>query len=235
MKVVNQITAVAAAAVMTAAFTGSANAEAETSGSFGLDVNSAYIFRGATVNDEVNVMPTAEVTFYGVTFGTWGNFNTDSSQFDEIDYYLGYDLPFESPVGISLGYCEYTYPTAVDDMGVGLEADREVSVTLSLSDVMLSPYLAANFGLEGPFLDEGIYLEGGVSYPIELDAVALEATAALGYEAGDNYAENGLSHLTLGLSAGVGMGTLSVSYVIETDDKVLTVDEDVVVNFGVAF
>ena len=80
----NTVTAAAAAAVMTAAFTGSAMAEAETTGSFGLDVNSAYIFRGATVNDEVNVMPTAEVTFYGITFGTWGNFNTDAEQFDEI-------------------------------------------------------------------------------------------------------------------------------------------------------
>ena len=96
----------------------------------GVDVASAYIFRGATVLDEVVVQPYLEGAFYGVTVGTWANFNTDSSQFDEIDYYASYELPLgeAAPVGVTIGYTEYTYPTAVDELGAGLEADREASI-----------------------------------------------------------------------------------------------------------
>ena len=211
---------------------GMAHAEAAASG--GIDVNSAYIFRGATVNDEVNVTPYLEAALGDFTVGAWGNFNTDSEQFDEIDVYVSYGISLGDGISGSIGYTEYTYPTVV--MGeMGAEADREVSVGVSLDDVILAPSLTAYFGLEGPLLDEGVYIELAGSHDIEVAEQAITAGATLGYEAGDNVAETGFSHLTLSLGTDVGPVAVSVAYVVETDDTVLVVDEDVVVTAGLSF
>ncbi len=232
-------TTVACAVISGLMVAGVAKAEDEATGSLNVDVTSAYIFRGNTVNDEINVNPTAEVMARGITFGVWGNFNTDISEFDEVDLYASYDLPLEdSPIGIGVGYTEYVYPgqssTAADGtVSAKNEADREVSATLSpTADVMFSPSLLVAYGFQGA-LDEGIYLELGGSHDVPVsDDLVLEAGAALGYEAGDNVAENGFSHLTLSLGTDVGPASVGVSYVVETDDKVLTVDEDFFVTVG---
>ncbi|MDA0989900.1 MAG: TorF family putative porin [Verrucomicrobia bacterium] len=236
---IHHLGAVAAAALVCSAATVRAE---DGSASAGADVVTAYIFRGVTINDDVNVQPWLEGSFYGVTIGTWANFNSKPSQFDEIDYYAGYDLPLEdSPVGLSLGYTEYTYPTApapttdpVTGVVTGTEADREVSISASL-DSILSPSLAVYFGLEGPFLDEGMYIELGLSHEVAVDdSLTVSGGATLGYEAGDNYVENGFSHLTLSLGASMGALAASVNYVVETDDKVLVVGEDFYGSVGIS-
>jgi hypothetical protein len=209
-------------------------AAVETSGSAGVDVVSAYIFRGATVNDEVNVNPYLEVTVGDVVFGTWGNFNTDPEQFDEIDYYVSYDIPLpedmEVPLSLGVGYTEYTYHGVEE-----IEADREVNLTLGL-DTLFAPSLFVAYGIEGPFLEDGLYIElsGGYDYEVEDSGVTLSAGAALGYEAGDNFEENGFSHLTLSVGGSYGVGSLSLNYVVETDKDVVAVDEDFYVALGVS-
>lgn len=234
-------TAVACTVISGLMVAGAAIAEDGT-GSVGVDVVSAYVFRGGTVNDEINVNPTAEATVRGITIGTWGNFNTDISEFDEVDLYAGYDLPLkDAPIAASLGYTEYIYPglAAVAEDGtvfVNDEADRELSTTLSPSgEVMFSPSLFVGYGIQGPFLDDGLYLELSGSHEIPVSGeLSVEAGAKLGYEAGDNFAENGLSHLTLSLGTGVGPANVSVNYVVETDEDVLTVDEDLYFSVGMS-
>ena len=223
--------------------------ESEFTASAGIDVNSAYIFRGGTVNDEVNINPTLEGSIGNFTVGTWGNFNTDSSQFDEVDYYVGYDLPLgdDAPVSVSLGYTEYTYPTATDSStsvaadgtettttSGGLDADREVSISFG-TDLPGSPSLGIFYGIEGPFLEDGLYLELGAGHSIPLNEEnALDLGIAIGYEAGDNFAENGISHATLSAGTGVGPASIGLSYVIETDEDVLAVDEEFFITIGLA-
>ncbi|MCE9614393.1 MAG: hypothetical protein K8T26_08960 [Lentisphaerae bacterium] len=199
----------------------------------GVDVVSAYVFRGATVNDEVNVQPTLEGAFYGVTLGTWGNLNTDSSQFDEIDYYASYSLPLgKCPVGLSVGYTEYTYPTATDEEGAGLEADREANVVasydLALCDqTTLSTSVGGYFGIEGPYLDQGIHLEAASSLEYAVnDDVALNGGASVGAEVGDNYEEHGVSYVQLSAGASYSALSAAINYVIETDDEIVAVDEE---------
>lgn len=141
---------------------------------------------------------------------------------------LGEDVP----VTLSLGYTEYTYPTGLDDAGAGLEADREIGIGLGL-DTVLAPSLFAGFGLEGPFLDEGIYLEASIGHDLEItEDVAVSLGASIGYEAGDNYDENGFSHALLSVGTGVGPLSISLNYVVETDRDVLEVDEDFFVTIG---
>lgn len=229
----NRVSKTVASLAVTAAMSLPALAE-EVTGSAGADVTSAYIFRGGTVNDEVNVQPFIDASAYGVTVGTWANFNTDASQFDEIDYYVGYELPLgeDVPVSASLGYTEYTFPTGEDDEGVALEADREISLSLGL-DTLLAPSLFVGYGLEGPFLDEGIYIEASVGHDLEItEDLAVSLGASIGYEAGDNYDENGFSHALLSAGTGFGPLSISVNYVVETDSDVLEVDEDFFVTIG---
>lgn len=56
--------------------------------------------------------------------GTWGNFDTDASQFDEIDYYVLVPLNSNTdfPVSVDFIYTEHTFP------GSDADADRKVGL-----------------------------------------------------------------------------------------------------------
>ncbi len=86
--------------------------------------------------------------------------------------------------------------------------------------------------LTDPTLDEGLYLELSGSHDITcpITDLPIGLGAAVGYEAGDNFAENGFSHVTLTAGTTVGPLDIAVGYVIETDEDVLMVDEDVVIS-----
>ena len=241
--------AMALASMPAGAWAEEAAAEPAATAAASVDVASAYIFRGGTVNDKVNVQPSLEGSFYGATLGTWGNLNTDSSQFDEIDYYVSYDLPLNLPVGFSVGYTEYTYPTAgqdypdglpKDSTSAGLEADREINVgashELTINDkTKLASSLTGNFGIEGPFLDKGINvtLDESIDYAAcDKTTISFGATGAA--ELGDNFAENGVSYAQLNLGASYGPLSAGAHYVIETDKDVLAVDKDFYGTVGVS-
>ena len=57
--------------------------------------------------------------------------------------------------------------------------------------------------------------------------------ATLGAELGDNFEDNGLSHLTLSVGGAYGPATISLNYIVETDDDVLEIDEDFYVSVGI--
>jgi hypothetical protein len=225
--------------IMAAAVIAAGTAQAvdlEVGGSAGADVVSAYVFRGATINKEWNVQPYIEVSASDVTLGTWGNFNTDpadttrSAEFDEIDYYALWDLPLpeDQPVGLSLGYTEYTYP------GGDLEADREIGIGLSV-DTLLSPELFLGLGVDGPALNKGVYLGLSGSHDYEINEKAtISGGATLGFELGDNVENTGVSYLQLVLGASYDIVGISFNYIVETDSDVLVVDEDWYVAFTIA-
>jgi len=194
-----------------------------------VDVTSAYIFRGATVNDEVNVQPGFETTAFGdaIGVGTWANFNTDSSEFDEIDYYFSYSLPMgDSPVSVDIGYTEYTYPTAAAD------ADREPFISFGYEMDAVETSLLLAYGVDGG-IEDSFYGELGLGLSLlSEDNVSVSASAALGYVDPDS-GESGFSHLTLGLGVDLAIPesdrsvSASVNYVVETDEDVLVIDEEV--------
>lgn len=194
-----------------------------------VDVVSAYVFRGDTVNDEVNVQPGFETTAFGnaVTVGTWANFNTDTTQFDEIDYYFSYTLPLgeDSPVGVDIGYTEYTYP------GTEGDADREPYISFGTSVETIDLSLLVAYGVDGAVKDS-LYLELGAGTSVDVaENIAFGFSAALGYVDPDE-GDSGFSHLTLGISADVGIPetdygfSVGLTYIVETDEDVLAVDED---------
>ncbi len=206
---------VAAAALMVSAGAGLADDGARVT----LDVASANVFRGATLNDGLVVQPGLEVTLYGLTFGAWGNLDLDDydgtvekKQFGEIDLYLSYAIPVDIAT-FNVGYIEYTYPGTVG------KADREVQLGLGL-DVLLAPSVTVSYGVDGS-VNKSLHVGAGISHAIALtDAVGLELAAGVAYVDPDE-GKSGFADYTL--TAGLNFGILgaSVTYIGQIDDKVL--------------
>lgn len=213
--------------------------------SAGIDVSSAYIFRGATLNDGLVAQPYLEVSgIPGLTVGVWANYDiedglddtngaptVDGGNFSEIDLYVSYALPIDA-LDASVGYTEYTYPYG------GGEADRELGLSLGM-DAVVSPSLGIYYGVDGA-IESSLYVEAGLSSGFDLgDGLSLSLDAVLGYSDPDE-GESGFSHAQG--SAGLGFAlsesaelSASVTYVMEMDDEVLTVDEEFVGTVGISY
>jgi hypothetical protein len=198
----------------------------------GVDLNSAYVFRGATVNDDVNLNPYLNADIGGgLSVGVWANVNTDAGNTDEVDISASYALP----AGLSLGFTEYVY--AGD--GAAEESDRELSLSMAVpGGLPLDPAIAVFLGVDGA-LDGNLYVELTGEHSLALsDSMAIDIGATLGYVADSDDGETGLSHLTLsagtGFDTGLGAVAVGVSYVVETDEDVTRVDEDLFFTIGLA-
>ena len=211
-----------------------ASGAAFAGGSYGLDVSSGYLFRGATLSDDVSIFPSLEAEIApGLSVGAWSYFDTDDSEVEETDLYISYGLSLAENIGASIGYTEYTYPSAN-----GADADREINLGLDL-DAVGSPYLSVNIGVDGA-IDEAVYIEAGASHAVEVtDSASLDLGVAVGYQvqADGAAADDGVSHVTLTAGTAIGPFGLGVAYVVETDDEVLLVDEEVfgTISFGGEF
>ncbi|HMO05740.1 MAG TPA: hypothetical protein PKC67_05905 [Kiritimatiellia bacterium] len=202
----------------------------------GVDVNSAYVFRGVTFNDGFVAQPYLEVSGLPIDIGVWGNLDiedydgaVDGGQFSEIDIYGSYTLPIEA-VDASIGYTEYTYPQ-------GAEADREISLSLGLGDVLLAPSLGIFYGLDGG-IEENVYLEAGVSHEVAVtEDIGLSLGAVVGY-LDPKEGEDGFHQYALSASLSYQFVSLGVTYYGQIDDDVLTddaYDVEVVGTLGLSY
>lgn len=186
----------------------------------GVDVNSAYVFRGVTLNEGFVAQPYLEVSGLPIDIGVWGNFDieddeargVDDGQFSETDYYASYALPIEE-VDVSVGYTEYTYNNG------DLDADREVSLSLGL-DTVLAPSLGIYYGLDGA-IEENVYLEASVGHDIAVtEDIGLSLGALAGYLDPKN-GEDGFHQYALSASLSYDIVSLGVTYYGQLDDDVL--------------
>jgi hypothetical protein len=202
----------------------------------GVDVNSAYVFRGITFNEGFVAQPYLEVSGLPIDIGVWGNFDIESdeargygdSQFSEVDIYGSYALPIEE-VDVSVGYTEYTYPTG------GIDADREISLSFGL-DTILAPSLGIFYGLDGG-IEENFYAEAGVGHDVALtEEVGLSLGALIGY-LDPKEGDSGFHQYALSASLSYEFVSLGVTYYGQVDDDVLTddaYDVEVVGTLGVS-
>lgn len=197
-------------------------ADRETAVSLSADAASAYVFRGETFNDGLVLQPGLEIRGLLLTFGIWGNMDIDNYsrtlkglEFSEIDIYASYETPVK---GVSLGYCEYTYP------GTDSAADREISIAYEAS-VFLNPYLSINYGIDGG-LKKSLYVEAGVLWEEKIsDDTAFTASVSSGYRNPDE-GESGFSHYLVSVSITYKVFTFSLNYAGQIDDTVLPDIED---------
>jgi len=214
----------------------------------GLDLASAYVFRGVTFNDGLVAQPSLEVAGLPVTLGVWANNDIDdyndtfeSGQFSEVDLYASYAIPVEG-VDASIGYTEYTYPGAGSVSMVGTNAvatrgiaDREVSASLGL-DAPLAPSIGLYYGLDGA-IEEQFYADLSVGHDLDLaEGIGLSLGALVSYKVqpDGSTADDGFDRYELSASVGYSIASVGVTYIGEIDDDVLMVDEDVVVSAGIS-
>lgn len=213
MKVATKVVATAALLALV-----SAPASRAAEATVGLDVASAYVFRGVTLNDGFVAQPYMNVSGLPVDLGVWGNIDIDDydgalndGAFSEIDVTASYGLPIEG-INSAIGYAEYTYPN-------GGEADREFSLTLGLDEV-LAPTLGVYYGVDGA-IEENVYASFGVSHSVEVEeGIELGLGALVGYlypETGEDGFHQGEVSASLAWNA----VTLGVKYVYQIDDEVL--------------
>lgn len=222
------------AGVAALAVTGANAADA----TIGADYASSYVFRGATFNEDPVMQPYLEVEgleFAGkaITVGTWGNYDFDSAELSEIDYYISMDLG----AGFGLGYCQYTYPTSTS------EADGEFSLSYGTEFEGIELSMAAYYMAAGAF-EESVYLEAGAEYGVDIsESLSASFGATVGYQAVNEEkgaeAEEGFSNYTLstGLAYALSETTElsgSLSYIGEMDDEVMDVDKEFVAMIGVS-
>lgn len=219
--------------IMVAALTAGGIRAAEVSAS--ADFASAYIWRGATVNDGLVFQPGAAISglpipeqYGAVTLGTWANYDiaenvNGESEFSEVDYYLTYTLPVKA-VDLSATYTEYTYPH-------GASADREVAFTAgkAIGETGLYPSFTVNYGVDGA-IEQDWYIQGGLAYSRDLtDAVSLSAGVKAAYAIDDDGAD-GFNDATASLGLAYALTENwsikgSLNYVAQLNDEVLTDDE----------
>jgi hypothetical protein len=224
----------AAVMMMVAALTAGVASAADVSAS--ADFASAYVFRGATLNDGLVFQPGVSISGFpipeeygAVTLGTWANYDisdydgnlANENEFSEVDYYVSYALPVKV-VDLAVTYTQYTYPTA------SVDADKEVafSVGKGLGETGFYTSLTANYGLGGPYVDKNWYIQGALAYEKSLtEALTLTSGLSVGYAIKD-VGEDGFNDAVgkVGLSYALTENWSirgSLNYVAQLDDDVL--------------
>jgi len=202
----------------------------------GLDVKSAYVFRGATYNDGFVAQPYLEVSGLPIDLGVWGNFDIDDydgavedGQFSEIDIYGSYTIPVDV-VDASIIYTEYTYPSG------GGDADREIGLTIGPKDCPVQSSLGIYYGLDGG-IEKSFYAEASVGHDFDLsEELVLNVGALVGYMNIDD-GEDGFSHYELSATLSYNIFSAGVTYIDTIDDDVLgdAYDVDIVGFVGVSY
>lgn len=192
----------------------------------GVDVNSAYVWRGITFNDGMVIQPSLDVSKGGFNVNVWGNIDIDdyndtlnSGEFSEVDLTLSYSHSIDS-MDLSVGIIEYLFPNG----GKGT-AEIYASGTINLP-------AGFSFGLTAYYdIDEvdDYYISAGPGYAYSInDKTTLEASVTAGYAGEDMSAgtDSGLNDITASISCGyaisdaIGIGA-NLYYTDSLDDDVL--------------
>lgn len=127
-------------------------------------INSKYIWRGITLDDDPVMQQGIYATAYGFTATIWGSFDIDaddSRNSDEVDYVIDYTHEIKK-FSLSLGHTYYEYPTSNT-------ATREFYIGAGV-DLPLSPALTwyHDYGEEDSGGGDGNYLVLDLSHSFDL-------------------------------------------------------------------
>ena len=192
----------------------------------GVDYASSYIFRGTTVNTSAAIQPSMDTSVLGLDIGAWASYDTGSDAFEEVDFFVGYDVTELAGIGISVGLCEYIYTSG--------ESDTEAALNLGYSIAGVD--LGAGFfkTMDGAMGDYTIY---SASYGFDISA---EIAGSLSYEVGSlddgTSDEEAYSAVSIGADIGtIGPVDVGVTYTTINDGDIagyVTEDDVLVVSIS---
>lgn len=192
------------------------------------DVLSAYVYNGQVGNDEAVFQPGLEVEGpYGFAFSLWANMNlTDNEapwdpdtagKWSEIDLGLSWTLPWEGPVGLTVGSTYFIYPqmsSDVEELEDGsveasqapADGEYEVYVSVAAEEILLAPSLTFYHGMANS--DDWIAMLSighslSISDPLSLDLGATVSYAGEYYIANDYGSEAGSAFAHVQFDAGL--------------------------------
>ena len=197
-----------------------------------VDIASAYLIRGDTINRGPAIQPGLSISSSsGFTFGFWGNFNVEDQndasnegEFGEIDVFVEYELPLKSDVfSASIGAIEYTYPGAYNQE-LDTQSDREIKLHTAVN-TFANPSVTLYYALAGA-IEEDLYGEIAISESVYSSKdVTLGVKAIAGY-IDPKVGESGWRHGTIAITSQFKDISASINYIIETDKEVLELDDD---------
>jgi uncharacterized protein (TIGR02001 family) len=188
------------------------------------EINSAYVWRGQTLNDGLVVQPSVDITKGGFRLNVWGNLDIedyddqyDSGEFSEVDITASYVYKLNT-VDLGLGYIEYLYPKTDRS---GQSGTREIYGSLGVP-LPFGVSLALDLYWD---IDEvsDIYINLGFDYSYAFTKqLSLGAGVSIAY-AGDEYCYDdsaGLYDYNFSLSGSFAIDeALSVSAFIKYTDS----------------
>jgi hypothetical protein len=189
----------------------------------GLDLASAYIYKGMTLSDDLVAQPWLELSGLPLTLGVWGNYDLGSYDgnirrhaLSEVDLSVSRGLTlgaFEAVVGYL--YC--TYPT--------VDYENDHFATLDLSYAVIEPL---RFGVYGDYtvagsLDKNWYVRPYVNYTLTLTPdLGFDVFGKVGYlNNDDSEASDGWAHYDLGVKANYKILTAGITYIGRLNSNVL--------------
>ena len=206
------------------AFSGSAQAqEMAVSVEGAVDGYYQYIWRGYNLGDKSVLQPSLTFGFgeTGLAVNVWGSAAMQSrgrlEATDELDFTASLDrsLGEDSPVGISLGYIQYTFPNA----GAGSKHSEEVYGGLSL-DHTIAPSLTFyyDFGLvDGWYIAAGIAPEFPLGEEEGAPTLSLSASVAMSDYGGDSGFNDFTASASISFTSGVFTFSPIVGYAYAAD------------------
>ncbi|MBN1423310.1 MltA-interacting MipA family protein [Candidatus Fermentibacteria bacterium] len=149
----------------------------------GLDLVSAYVFRGVTYNDGPCLQPYVETSAGPLAFNVWANFDLNdydlvqAGDFSEIDLTLSCGF-FLGETELTAGVMEFLFPEGGPDTNTG-ELFMSADVPL-VGGIGASAYVGYDF-----VLVKDVYASVGLAYELPLDALAVTASVKAGYAGED--------------------------------------------------
>lgn len=154
----------------------------------GIELVSAYVFRGVTYNDGPCIQSYLETSTRNLTFNLWTNFDlkdygpVNSGDFSEVDFSLSYGFS-SGQMECTLGVLQFLFPESGSDSNT-----REIFMAASLpaaGGFELSAYAGYDFD----FIDD-FYASLGLGYGFPLKSLNVILSYKAGY-AGENTAPGG--------------------------------------------
>jgi hypothetical protein len=158
-----------------------------------LDLYSAYVWRGAVINDRPVVQPGATVSYATGDYGTfsanvWANFDltdrkghTAFGGINEIDYTASYAIDV-GPVSLSVGHIWYTFPKVSGPDY--LEGTREVYFTAQYNNDIVNPFVKVYYDYDAV---DSAYANFGVNKTVKVsDRLSVGSEVSVGV-AEDDY------------------------------------------------
>lgn len=186
----------------------------------GLDINSAYVWRGLTFNDGFVAQPSLDVTKGGFNVNVWGNYDIDDydntlddGNFSEIDLTMAYSHSFDK-LDLSVGIIEYLFPN-------GGESTTELYCSASIN-IIEGLSAGINYYYDVDLLQD-FYVSTNIGYSIEINEKAgVGLSVSAGYAGNEQSAgpEEGFNDINVSLSAEYAItDTIGVSANISHTDS----------------